>query len=69
MDGRVSDPQSFAVNGREVVVLSVEQDGLEQMAAALGSRTGVTAVHIVSHGGDGYLTLGSGNIDAGSVQS
>ena len=69
VDGRVPDPQSFAIDGREVVVLNSEQDGLEQMAAALSGRTGVTAVHVVSHGGDGYLTLGSGNIDANAVQS
>ncbi|MGM9428227.1 DUF4347 domain-containing protein [Hydrogenophaga sp. MI9] len=69
VDARVPDPQSFAVNGREVVVLSLEQDGLAQMAAALSGRSGVAAVHIVSHGGDGYLTLGNGNIDANSVQT
>ncbi|MGM9428226.1 Ig-like domain-containing protein [Hydrogenophaga sp. MI9] len=69
VDSRVPDPQSFATGGREVVVLTLDQDGLVQMAAALSGRSGVAAVHIVSHGGDGYLTVGNANIDADSVQS
>jgi VCBS repeat-containing protein len=69
VDARVPDPQAFAIGGRELVVLTLDEDGLAQMAAVLAGRTGVEAIHIVSHGGDGYLTLGSGNIDANSFQA
>ena len=68
VDARIPDPQSFAIAGREVVVLTLDTDGLSQMAAVLSGRSGVEAIHIVSHGGDGYLTLGSGNIDASSFE-
>lgn len=69
VDARIPDPQAFAADGRELVVLNLDDDGLLQIAAALNGRSGVEAVHIVSHGGDGYLTLGNGDIDAGSIQS
>lgn len=69
VDSRVPDPQSFALNGREVVVLDAQQDGLEQIAAALNGRTGVATVHIISHGGDGYLTLGQGAVDANALSA
>jgi hypothetical protein len=69
VDSRIPDPQSFAIAGRELVVLTLDADGLTQMAAALNGRTGIEAIHVVSHGGEGYLTLGSGNIDASSFQS
>lgn len=69
VDGRVSDPGAFATDGREVVVLSTEQDGMTQIADALAGRTDIDAIHIVSHGGDGYLSLGSGSITAETIQS
>lgn len=69
VDARIPDPQAFATGGRELVVLNLDDDGLLQIATALTGRTGVEAVHIVSHGGDGYLTLGNGDIDASSIQS
>ena len=68
VDARIPNPEAFALDGRELVVLTLDEDGLTQMAAVLSGRTGIEAIHIVSHGGDGYLTLGSGNIDASSFQ-
>lgn len=69
VDGRVSDPGAFAADGREVIVLSTGQDGLSQIASALAGRTGIDAIHIVSHGGDGTLLLGSGSITADTIQT
>ncbi|WP_169802299.1 DUF4347 domain-containing protein [Hydrogenophaga flava] len=69
VDGRVSDPGAFAADGREVVVLSSGQDGLTQIANALAGRTGVDAIHIVSHGSDGQLLLGSSAITAETIQT
>ena len=49
--------QGFA--GREVVILDAGADGLEQIAAALAGRTGVDALHIVTHGAAGSASFGS----------
>lgn len=69
VDSRVNDPAAFGTDGREVVVIAADQDGLGQIASALNGRTGIDAIHIVSHGGDGYLSLGSGSITADSLRS
>ena len=69
VDARIPDPQAFAIAGRELVVLTLDEDGLAQIAAVLAGRSGVEAIHIVSHGGDGFLTLGNGTVDANSLQS
>lgn len=42
-----------------VIELSAFESGIEQISAALKGMSGVDAVHIVSHGGEGYLRLGS----------
>ncbi|ULA64539.1 MAG: hypothetical protein LZF86_140065 [Nitrospira sp.] len=44
----------------EVVMLNGGSDGIEQMANALSGRTGIDAIHIVSHGSEGRLVLGTG---------
>jgi VCBS repeat-containing protein len=69
VDARVPDVASFEAPGREVIVLSMEQDGIGQIATALNGRTGIDAIHIVSHGGDGFLSLGSSQVTADSIQS
>ena len=43
----------------EVVVLDASKNGIAQMADYLNDKVGVGAVHILSHGGDGYLLLGN----------
>lgn len=69
VDARVSDPDAFAADGREVIILNLDNDGLAQMAAALNGRTGIEALHIISHGADGYFTLGSGEVNAETMQT
>ena len=44
--------------GRTVVLLEAGQDGLQQIADHLDGRTGIDAVHIVSHGSPGAVHLG-----------
>ncbi|MBS0154922.1 MAG: DUF4347 domain-containing protein, partial [Nitrospira sp.] len=46
----------------DVILLDGGHDGVEQMASALASRTGIDAVHIISHGGAGELYLGTGTL-------
>jgi len=53
----------------EVVVLDPERDGIAQIGEALATRTGLTAVHILSHGRDGAIQLGSTMLDAATLDA
>jgi hypothetical protein len=68
VDARVPDPAAFAAPGREVIVLSLDEDGIGQIADALDGRTGIDAIHIVSHGDSGSLSLGSGAVTVDAIQ-
>jgi hypothetical protein len=48
----------------EVVVLESDRDGIEQITEAMAERRDVSAVHIVSHGSDGSLSLGDTRLSA-----
>lgn len=50
--------------GVELVMLDPALDGLAQMAAHLAGRSGVTAVHVVSHGSEGRLVFGLESVGA-----
>ncbi|MFM7423835.1 MAG: DUF4347 domain-containing protein [Elainella sp.] len=43
----------------EVMILTAEQDGIEQITTALTGRSGLQILHIVSFSGSGSLQLGS----------
>ena len=45
--------------GTEVHVLDAGQDGLALMAQVLAGRSGIDALHIISHGREGTVSLGS----------
>lgn len=51
----------------EVYVLDADRDGLEQMAEILNGRTGIDAIHIISHGTPGRLELGNAALDTTSI--
>jgi large repetitive protein len=51
----------------EVHVLDANRDGVEQMAEILNGRTGIDAIHIISHGTPGRLELGNTTLDATSM--
>ncbi|MBK8278313.1 MAG: DUF4347 domain-containing protein [Nitrospira sp.] len=51
----------------EVIVLDGGQDGIEQMASALSGRTDIDAIHIISHGTEGQLQLGTGTLTTESM--
>ncbi len=62
--------QKLANNVRadvEVVLLDPERDGLAQINAALAGRTGITALHLVSHGADGLVLLGNTPLDTDTL--
>lgn len=68
VDARVPDPAAFAAPEREVIVLNLDEDGIDQIANALDGRTGIDAIHIVSHGDSGSLSLGSGSVTVDAIQ-
>ena len=68
VDARVQDLHAFlAGRTTEVIMLDPSRDGVEQMAAALAGRTGIDAIHILSHGDAGQLYLGDSTLDAHSI--
>ncbi|WP_177175901.1 Ig-like domain-containing protein [Sphingopyxis sp. YR583] len=52
----------------EVVLIDSGRDGIDQMMAALAGRSGLDAIHIVSHGTENRFMLGTTSIDIGAVQ-
>ena len=48
--------------GAEVHVLDASMDGLAQMAQILAGRSGIDAIHILSHGTEGSVQLGALNL-------
>jgi VCBS repeat-containing protein len=52
----------------EIVMIDPNQDGVEQISAALEGREDLTAIHILSHGEQGRLFLGNDVLDAASMQ-
>jgi hypothetical protein len=72
VDPRVQDYEVLTQGLKEsgdIVVLDVNQDGVRQIADSLAEREEVSAVHILSHGAAGKITLGSSMLDAGSLES
>jgi large repetitive protein len=54
---------------KEIIVLDSTQDGLHQMAQALAGRSGIDALHIISHGAAGTLNLGALTLDANGLEA
>ena len=65
IDASVSGLQAFLDKHQqaEVIILDPSRDGVEQIAAALAGRTGIEAIHILSHGDAGKLHLGDATLD------
>ena len=54
--------------GIEVVILDSSADGLLQIAESLRGTSGVSAIHIFSHGSSGELMLGDAVLNAGNLE-
>ena len=70
VDPTVSNYQELLGNmdpNIEVIILDGKQDGVEQMAAVLSGRTGISAIHLISHGNDGVLQLGTGTLTTDGI--
>ena len=71
IDSRVQDAATLLQGlepGTEVVFLQAGQDGLAQMAAALGERGDVGTVQVIAHGSAGQLWLGNSFLDNAALQ-
>jgi len=66
----INDLMKAQAEGRaiEVVVLEKGRDGVEQITEAMAERRDIAAVHIVSHGSDGSLSLGNAELSAYNVE-
>ncbi|MDO9105487.1 MAG: DUF4347 domain-containing protein [Methylovulum sp.] len=53
--------------GKEVYVLDATQDGLQQIAQILAGRTGIDALHLITHGSEASVNLGSLLLDKPSL--
>lgn len=72
VDGQVQDYQQLLAGlnpGTEVVVLDPKGDGLKQISDYLAGRSGIDAIHIVSHGLPGQVTLGSLALDKAGLDA
>ncbi len=60
------DLQAQQAQGRrvDIVLLDTDRDGVDQIGEALAGRSGIGAVHLISHGADGRLQLGNTSLDA-----
>ena len=70
IDSGLSDPETLidaVPAGAEYVLLSGERDGIGQIADYLEGRTGVGAIHILSHGDAGTLRIGNATLDLASI--
>ena len=70
VDSRVKDADTllkgFSPNA-QVVYLKAGEDGLKQMAAALGEHGDAGAVHVLAHGSEGQMWLGTTFLDASTL--
>ena len=71
IDASVEDYQTLLLGidpNAEVVLLDPTRDGIEQIAEILGDRSNLDAIHIISHGNQGELYLGTSVLNLGSMQ-
>jgi len=70
IDTTVEDYKDLLANvnpNAKVVLLDASRDGVSQIAEFLSHESNVDAVHIVSHGSEGMLQLGTASLDVFSM--
>ena len=70
IDSSVSDYQTLQtgiVEGVEAVILSPNQNGIEEITDFLQQHPQITTIHIVSHGSPGCLYLGNGQLNLDNI--
>ena len=72
VDTSVENYQSLLTNlnpNTEVVLINPQQDGLKVIADTMANRHDIDAIHIISHGEEGKIQLGSDSVDNNYLQS
>ncbi|WP_418316904.1 putative Ig domain-containing protein [Piscinibacter sakaiensis] len=71
IDQLLLDLQTQRSAGRpiEIVLIGAEQDGIALISQTLAGRSDIGAVHVLAHGSDGVLQLGSSRLDETSLLS
>ncbi len=71
LDEMIADLDAQIAGGRdlEYVVIEADQDGIAVVSETLAGMEGVDAVHVVSHGDEGSVTLGSAELDGASLSA
>jgi uncharacterized delta-60 repeat protein len=72
LDSRVGHTDAFLASlpaDAELIVIDAAADGVQQMADALAGRSGLDAIHIISHGSPGSLLLGSTSVNAARLKA
>jgi len=70
IDAAVEDYQNLIAGiapGTEIVRLSSDHDGIEQISQWLARHQGISAIHIISHGSSGRVQLGSTILNSESL--
>ena len=57
------EAQRDAGRALEIVRIEAGEDGIDRITAALEGRTDIAAVHLLSHGDDGSVRLGTAHLD------
>ncbi|MCB1738055.1 MAG: DUF4347 domain-containing protein, partial [Gammaproteobacteria bacterium] len=66
VDGNVGDIDLIRTGmapGAEVHIIDIKRDGLTQIAEVMAGRSDIGAVHIISHGAPGALSLGNATVE------
>ena len=65
----ISDLQGQGQRGRsiEIVRIAADEDGVARITATLAGRNDISAVHVLSHGADGSVQIGSTRLDAATL--
>jgi|GEM_PF-5040054 len=56
-------------DGVDIILLDPEQDGVEQITNALQDRSGLDAVHFVTHGNSGEVQLGNSSLNSLNLEA
>jgi hypothetical protein len=71
IDSSIADWETLLAGlneGIEVVILDQTTDGLLQIADSLRNASGISAIHIFSHGSSGELRLGDAVVNTGNLE-
>ncbi|MES2917240.1 MAG: DUF4347 domain-containing protein [Pseudomonadota bacterium] len=67
VEGASALAQQMQASNRSVFILDDASSGLEQMSRLLSPYDNLSGIHIVSHGSDGALLLGSGQVSSATL--